>query len=77
MNNVKEIVKLSNAIAQASKTLDASTNATVKALQENSNINKVSEPSPVKEKQTHHGSVNNIESLPKARPTKATKISAT
>ena len=50
---------------------------TVKALQENSNINKVSEPSPVKEKQTHHGRVNNIESLPKARPTKATKISAT
>jgi len=77
MNNVKEIVKLSNAIAQASKTLDASTNATVKALQENSNISKVSEPSPVKEKQTHHGRVNNIESLPKARPTKATKISAT
>ena len=33
-NNVKGIVKLSNAIIKASKTLDASTNATVKTLQE-------------------------------------------
>lgn len=48
-NNVKGIVKLSNAIAKASKTLDASTNATVKTLQEISEINKESEPSPVKE----------------------------
>ena len=39
-NNVKGIVKLSNAIAKASKTLDASTNATVKTLQEISEINK-------------------------------------
>ena len=44
-NNVKGIVKLSNAIAKASKTLDASTNATVKTLQEISEINKESEPS--------------------------------
>ena len=76
-NNVKGIVKLSNAIAKASKTLDASTNATVKTLQEISEINKESEPSPVKEKQTHRGRVNNIENLPEAGPTKATKISAT
>ena len=75
-NNVKGIVKLSNAIAKASKTLDASTNATVKTLQEISEINKESEPSPVKEKQTHRGRVNNIENLPEAGPTKATKISA-
>ena len=42
-NNVKGIVKLSNAIIKASKTLDASTNATVKTLQEISEINKESE----------------------------------
>lgn len=72
-NNVKGIVKLSNAIAKASKTLDASTNATVKTLQEISEINKESEPSPVKEKQTHRGRVNNIENLPEAGPTKATR----
>ena len=76
-NNVKGIVKLSNAIIKASKTLEASTNATVKTLQEISEINKESEHSPAKEKQTHRGRVNNIESLPEAGPTKATKISAT
>ena len=52
-NNVKGIVKLSNAIIKASKTLDASTNATVKTLQEISEINKESEHSPAEEKQTH------------------------
>lgn len=48
-NNVKGIVKLSNAIIKASKTLEASTNATVKTLQEISEINKESEHSPAKE----------------------------
>lgn len=76
-NNVKGIVKLSNAIARASNALDASTNTTVKALQEISTINKESASSSVEKKQTHRGRVNNIEKLPQAGPTKATKISAT
>lgn len=76
-NNIKGIVKLSNAIANASKTLDASTNATVKTLQEISAINKEAAPSSVREKQTHQGRVNNIENLPEAGPTKATKVPTT
>lgn len=67
-NNVKGIIKLSNAIARASNALDASTNTTVKALQEISTINKESASSSVEKKQTHRGRVNNIEKLPQAGP---------
>lgn len=74
-NNVKAIVKLSNAITKASNSLDAATNATVKTLQEISEINKEAAPSTAREQQTHRGRVNNIERLPEAAPTKATKIS--